>query len=111
MKCLKSLLNAPIARQDLKTVQKFHCFLFSQVLCEPVELRPKGSDGSTDGYFVVLTKSDGFDVDYDSMRHTLTRQTSQEWSTGESSKIDVDMVVSKNYTESRQKICGFKSAP
>ena len=103
MKCHKSLLNAPIARQDLKTVQKFHCFLFSQVLCEPVELRPKGSDGSTDGYFVVLTKSDGFDVDYDSMRHTLTRQTSQEWSTGESSKIDVDMVVSKNYTESRQK--------
>ncbi|CAH3192487.1 unnamed protein product, partial [Porites evermanni] len=103
LKCHKSLLNAPIARQDLKTVQKFHCFLFSQVLCEPVELRPKGSDGSTDGYFVVLTKSDGFDVDYDSMRHTLTRQTSQEWSTGESSKIDVDMVVSKNYTESRQK--------
>ena len=103
MKCHKSLLNTPIARQDLKTVKKFHCFLFSQVLCEPVELRPKGSDGSTDGYFVVLTKSDGFDVDYDSMRHTLTRQTSQEWSTGESSKIDVDMVVSKNYTESRQK--------
>ena len=103
LKCHKSLLNAPIARQDLKTVKKFHCFLFSQVLCEPVELRPKGSDGSTDGYFVVLTKSDGFDVDYDSMRHTLTRQTSQEWSTGESSKIDVDMVVSKNYTESRQK--------
>ena len=68
-----------------------------------MELRPKGSDGSTDGNFVVLTKSDGFDVDYHSMRHTLTRQTSQEWSTGESSKIDVDMVVSKNYTESRQK--------
>ena len=103
MKCHKSPLNARIARQDLKTVQKFHCFLFSQVLCEPVELRPKGSDGSTDGYFVVLMKSNGCDVDYDSMCHALTRQTSQEWSTDESSKIDIDMVVSKNYMESRQK--------
>ena len=103
MKCHKSPLNARITRQDLKTVQKFHCFLFSQVLCEPVELRPKGSDGSTDGYFVVLMKSNGCDVDYDSMCHALTRHTSQQWSTGESSKIDVDMVVSKNYMEPRQK--------
>ena len=77
--------------------------MFSQVLCEPVELRPIGSDGSTDGYFVVLMKSNGCDVDYDSMCHALTRHTSQQWSTGESSKIDVDMVVSKNYMESRQK--------
>ena len=77
--------------------------MFSQVLCEPVELRPKGSDGSTDGYFVVLMKSNGCDVDYDSMCHALTRHTSQQWSTGESSKIDVDMVVSKNYLEPRQK--------
>ena len=77
--------------------------MFSQVLCEPVKLRPKGSDGSTDGYFVVLMKSNGCDVDYDSMCHALTRHTSQQWSTGESSKIDVDMVVSKNYMEPRQK--------
>ena len=68
-----------------------------------MELRPKGSDGSTDGYFVVLMKSNGCDVDYDSMCHALTRHTSQQWSTGESSKIGVDMVVSKNYMEPRQK--------
>ena len=68
-----------------------------------MKLRPKGSDGSTDDYFVVLMKSNGCDVDYDSMCHALTRHTSQQWSTGESSKIDVDMVVSKNYMEPRQK--------
>ena len=37
------------------------------------------------------------------MRHALTRQTSLERSTGESSSIEVDMVVSQNYLESRQK--------
>ena len=104
IKCHKSPLGTGIARQDLKTVEEFHCFLFSQVLREPVEFRPKESDGSTDGYFVVLTKSNGFDVDYDSMRHALTRQTSLERSTGESSKIDEDMVVSQNY----KKMCGQK---
>ena len=103
IKCHKSPLGTGIARQDLKTIEKFHCFLFSQVLREPVEFRPKESDGSTDGYFVVLTKSNGFDVDYDSMRHALTRQTSLERSTGECSRIEVDMVVSQNYLESRQK--------
>ena len=103
IKCHKSPLGAGIARQDLKTIEKFHCFLFSQVLCEPVKFRPKGVNGSTDGYFVVLTKSNGFDVDYDSMRHALTRQTSLERSTGEFNRIDVDMVVSKNYMDSGQK--------
>ena len=103
IKCHKSPLGTGIARQDLKTIEKFHCFLFSQVLREPVEFRPKDSDGSTDGYFVVLMKTNGFDVDYDSMRHALTRQTSLERSTGESSRIEVDMVVSQNYLESRQK--------
>ena len=104
IKCHKSPLGTGIARQDLKTIEKFHCFLFSQVLREPVEFRPKDSDGSTDGYFVVLMKTNGFDVDYDSMRHALTRQTSLEQSTGESSKIDEDMVVSQNY----KKLCGQK---
>ena len=103
IKCHKSPLGAGIARQDLKTIEQFHCFLFSQVLCEPVKFRPKGVNGSTDGYFVVLTKSNGFDVDYDSMRHALTRQTSLERSTGEFNRIDVDMVVSKNYMDSGQK--------
>ena len=56
IKCHKAPLGTGIARQDLKTIEKFHCFLFSQVLHEPVEFRPKESDGSTDGYFVVLTK-------------------------------------------------------
>ena len=103
IKCRKSPLRTRIARQDLTTIKKFHCFLFSQVLREPVEFRPKGSDGSTDGYFVVLTKSNGFDVDYDSMRHALTRR-----STGKSSRIDVDMVVSQNYMETRQKYAVLK---
>ena len=108
LKCHKSPLCTRIARQDLTTIKKFHCFLFSQVLREPVEFRPKGSDGSTDGYFVVLTKSNGLDVDYDSMRHALTRQTSLERSTGKSNRIDVDMVVSQNYMESQQKFAVLK---
>ena len=68
----------------------------------PVELRTTGSDGSTDGYFVVLMKPNGCEVDYDSMRHALTMQTSLERSTGELSKIVEDMVVSQNYTDSKQ---------
>ena len=103
IKCRKSPLRTRIARQDLTTITKFHCLLFSQVLREPVEFRPKGSDGSKDGYLVVLMKPNGCEVDYDSMRHALTRQTSLERSTGESSRIEVDMVVSQNYLESRQK--------
>ena len=86
----------------MKIVQKFHCLLFSQVLRVPVELRTTGSDGSTDGYFVVLMKPNGCEVDYDSMRHALTMQTSLERSTGELSKIVEDMVVSQNYTDSKQ---------
>ena len=103
IKCHKSPLRTRIARQDLTTITKFHCLLFSQVLREPVEFRPRGSDGSKDGYLVVLMKPNGCEVDYDSMRHALTRQTSLERSTGESSRIEVDMVVSRNYLESRQK--------
>ena len=104
IKCLKSPLRARMTREDLKTVQNFHCFLFSQVLLEPVELiRSTGSDDGRDGYFVVLTKGNGCDVDYGTMRHALTRQTSLERSMGESSKIVEDMLVSKNYTESGQK--------
>ena len=108
IKCHKSPLRTRIARQDLTTIKKFHCFLFSHVLGEPVEFRPKGSDGSKDGYFVVLMKPNGCEVDYDSMRHALTRQTSLERSTGESSRIEVDMVVSQNYLESRQKFAVFR---
>ncbi|CAH3040736.1 unnamed protein product [Porites lobata] len=92
-----------MTRQGLKIVQNFHCFLFSQALRESVKFKPTGSDGSSDGYFVVLMKPNGYDVDYDSMRHALTRQTSLRPLTGETCKIDVDMVVSKNYMESRQK--------
>ena len=103
IKCHKEPLRAMTTPQDLEIVQKFHCVLFSQVLRESVNFKPKGSDGSTDGYFVVLMKPNGYDVDYDSMRHALTRQTSLKLLTGETSKIDVDMVVSKNYVESRQK--------
>ena len=104
IKCLNSPLCPRMTRQDLKTVQKFHCFLFSQVLREPVELiRSTGSDGGRDGYFVVLTKGNGCDVDYGTMHHALTRQTSLERSMSESSKIVEDMLVSKNYTESGQK--------
>ena len=103
IKCHKAPLRTRMTRQGLKIVQNFHCFLFSQALRESVKFKPKGSDGSSDGYFVVLMKPNGYDVDYDSMRHALTRQTSLKLLTGETSKIDVDMVVSKNYVESRQK--------
>ena len=102
IKCRKLPLRARMSRQDLKVVQKFHCLLFSQVLRVPVELRTTGSNGSTDGYFVVLMKPNGCEVDYDSMRHVLTMQTSLERSTGEPSKIVEDMVVSQNYTDSKQ---------
>ena len=103
IKCHKAPLRTRMTRQGLKIVQNFHCFLFSQALRESVKFKPKGSDGSSDGYFVVLMKPNGYDVDYDSMRHALTRQTSLRPLTGETFKIDVDMVVSKNYMESRQK--------
>ena len=102
MKCHKAPLRARMTQQDLELVQKFHCFLFSQALRESVKFKPKGSDGSADGYFVVLLKTNGCDVDHYSMRHALTRQT------GETSKIDVDMIVSKNYVEPRRKFAVLK---
>ena len=108
IKCHKAPQRARMTQQDLEIVQKFHCFLFSQALRESVKFKPKGSDGSTDGYFVVLLKTNGCDVDYDSMRHVLTWQSSLTRLTSETSKIDVDMVVSKNYMESRQKFAVLK---
>ena len=103
IKSHKAPQRARMTQQDLEIVQKFHCFLFSQALRESVKFKPKGPDGSTDGYFVVLLKTNGCDVDYNSMRHALTWQSSLTRLTSETSKIDVDMVVSKNYMESRQK--------
>ena len=108
IKSHKAPQRARMTQQDLEIVQKFHCFLFSQALRESVKFKPKGPDGSTDGYFVVLLKTNGCDVDYNSMRHALTWQSSLTRLTSETSKIDVDMVVSKNYMESRQKFAVLK---
>ena len=108
IKCHSAPQRARMTQQDLEIVQKFHCFLFSQALRESVKFKPKGSDGSTDGYFVVLLKTNGCDVDYNSMRHALTLQSSLTRLTSETSEIDVDMVVSKNYIESRQKFAVLK---
>ena len=106
LRCHKSPLYTRITKQDLEIVRKFHCFLFSQVLRAPVEFKPKGSDGSADGYFVVLVKSTGRDVNYERMRDALHLEETLAQFSDQSSKsltIQADMVVTKNYMDSRQR--------
>ena len=111
LKCHKSQLHPTLTRRDLTTVQKFHCFLFSHVLRERVELKPKHEDGSADGYFVVLVKSGGRLVDCDLMEDAMRLEASLARSCDQSSRNELireDMVVTKNYMESRQRFAVVK---
>ena len=111
LKCHKSQLHPTLTRRDLTTVQKFHCFLFSHVLRERVELKPKHEDGSADGYFVVLVKSGGRLVDCDLMEDAMRLEASLARSCDQSSRNELireDMVVTKNYMDSRQRFAVVK---
>ena len=67
-----------------------------------MEFKANGSDGSMDGYFVVLVKNTGRDVDYERMRDAATLAPFSDQSS-KSLTIEADMVVTKNYTDSRQR--------
>ena len=111
LKCHKSPLHPTLNRRDLSTVEKFHCFLFSHVLREHVELKPKNEDGSADGYFVVLVKSGGRLVDCDRMEDAMRLEASLARSCDQTSRNELireDMVVTKNYMESRQRFAVVK---
>lgn len=87
------------SRQDLATIREFHCFLFSQVLRVPVEIKPE----SADGYFIVLVKKRGGRcVDFDRMREELRFAQVGKHARG-NAPIEEDTVVTKNYVESRQR--------
>ena len=102
LRCHRSPLRVNNTKQDLDIVREFHCFLFSQVLRVPVELKPE----SADGYFIVLLKDSGRSVDFDRMRDELRFGTSlahARQQTRGNASIEADSVVTKNYVVSRQK--------
>ncbi|KAK2567376.1 Endoribonuclease Dicer [Acropora cervicornis] len=88
---------APFSKQNLETARKFHCFLFSHILRAEVELNPKNPDGKGDGYFVVLVKRSGLDVDYDAMTEAMRLEKSCY-----RRSIEEDMVVTKNYVDPKE---------
>lgn len=88
---------APSSKQNLETARKFHCFLFSHILRAEVELNPKSPDGKGDGYFVVLVKRSGLDVDYDAMTEAMRLENSCY-----RRSIEEDMVVTKNYVDPKE---------
>ena len=102
LRCQRSPLRVNNTKQELAIIREFHCFLFSQVLRVPVELKPE----STDGYFIVLLTNSGRSVDLDLMKDELRLGTSlvhaRQKTRGKAS-IEADSVVTKNYVVSRQK--------
>ncbi|XP_068760261.1 endoribonuclease Dicer-like isoform X2 [Montipora capricornis] len=86
--------SSPLGAKHLGIVQRFHLFLFSHILQTPVEFKARHTDGRADGYFVVLVKDTGYEVDYDSMKNAL------RW---ETAPIEEDVVVAKNYMDSQRK--------
>ena len=96
-----------VTKKSLKAVQKFHCFLFSHILGKPMKFKPGHADGRADGYFVVLVKNNGRDVDFDSMKDALRLKDSLARSR-RNVRIEEDMVVSKNYVDSKQRFAVFK---
>ena len=102
--CLSSH-SSPLRAKHLGIVQRFHLFLFSHILQTPVEFKARHTDGRADGYFVVLVKNTGYDVDYDSMKNALRLETA---------RIEEDGVVTKNYMDSqwkRQRFAVLKVRP
>lgn len=99
LRCEESPLQLNKNKQDLVTVRQFHCHLFSQVLRVPVEIKPE----SADGYFIVLVKGrGGKKVDFDHMRKELSKRARRN------AAIEEDVVVRKNYVESRQRYAVLK---
>ena len=86
--------SSPLRAKHLGIVQRFHLFLFSHILQTPVLFKARHTDGRADGYFVVLVKDTGYDVDYDSMKNALRLETAP---------IEEDVVVVKNYMDSQRK--------
>ncbi|XP_068738102.1 endoribonuclease Dicer-like [Montipora capricornis] len=86
--------SSPLRAKDLEIVQHFHLFLFRHILQTPVEFKARHTDGEADGYFVVLVKDTGYDVDYDSMKDALHFETAPN---------KEDVVVTKNYMYSQQR--------
>ena len=97
----------PSSMQSQETARKFHCFLFSHILRAEVELKPKNPNGKADGYFVVLVKGNGLDVDYDAMKEAMSLENYRR-------SIEEDIVVTKNYVDfQRRKVtenCCFESS-
>ena len=96
--------SSPQRAKHLEIVQQFHCFLFSHIFRAPVELKPKDADGKVDGYFVVLVKDTGCDVDYDRMKDSLQLEASLARLCNQSTRstlIKEDLVVTKNYMDSQ----------
>ena len=85
----------PSSMQSQETARKFHCFLFSHILRAEVELKPKNPNGKADGYFVVLVKGNGLDVDYDAMKEAMSLENYRR-------SIEEDIVVTKNYVDPKE---------
>ncbi|XP_044163480.1 LOW QUALITY PROTEIN: endoribonuclease Dicer-like [Acropora millepora] len=82
---------APSSMQNQETARKFHCFLFSHILREEVEIKPKNPDGEADGYFIVLVKKSGRDVDYGAMKEAMGLVNPRY-----TRSVEEDMVVTRN---------------
>ena len=96
--------TSQLRAKRLEIVQNFHCFLFRHILRTPVEFKPRHADGSADGYFVVLVKDTGCDVDYGSMKDAMQLETSLARSCKQSTRnalIEEESVVTKNYMDSQ----------
>ena len=88
-----SPLPVKLTEIHLATVQKFHCFLFSHILRKPVELKAKHDGGNGDGYFIVLVKNTGCELDYQGMKDACERCVT----------IGEDTVVTTNYVDPQQR--------
>lgn len=93
------LTSHRFTKQHLETIQRFHCFLFMHILRGPVEFKPTNTDGSADGYFVVLVKQTGREVDYDGMKAALRLEAFSR----ETPPIEEDMVVTRNEPDFQQR--------
>lgn len=67
--------------------------MFSHILGKPVELKAKHGGGNGDGYFIVLVKNTGCEVDYQGMKDAYERCVT----------IGEDIVVTKNYVDPQQR--------
>ncbi|XP_015776860.1 PREDICTED: endoribonuclease Dicer-like [Acropora digitifera] len=88
---------APSSMENQETARKFHCFLFSHILREEVEIKPKNPDGEADGYFVVLVKKSGRDVDYGAMKEAMGLVNPRY-----TRSVEEDMVVTRNDQDFQQ---------